>query len=71
MKIFKFFHKRLDYVLGFTAGPALFAAILYSMEHFEAAFLAIAGILAVVVLSFPLLCCRLILQAKSKKEKNL
>ena len=55
MKIFKFFHKRLDYALGFTAGPALFAAILYSMEHFEAAFLAIAGILAVVVLSFTLL----------------
>ena len=41
IKIFKFFRKRLDYVLGFTAGPALFAAILYSVEHFEAAFIAI------------------------------
>lgn len=52
IKIFKFFRKSLDLVLGFTAGPALFAAILYSVEHFESASIAIAAILAVIVLSF-------------------
>ncbi|RSI35881.1 hypothetical protein [Streptococcus sanguinis] len=52
IKIFNFFHKRLDYVIGFTAGPALFATVLYSVKNAKVALVIALVILLVVGIAF-------------------